>query len=175
MPTARRSADLSLTEWVVLGVVGEGPTHGFAIARQLRSDSDLGRVITVQRPLVYRALDRLTAAGMIEAAQVEPGDAGPNRTIHRTTRRGRAALARWLDRPVDHVRDLRVEFLAKLRLNERRSRSAARLVQAQRAALDTTLTRLARTQGDDVVDRWRHHNAAAVDAFLSELDLEGAG
>ncbi len=175
MPSSRGPAELSLTEWVVLAIIAEAPTHGFAIAKQLRADSDLGRVITVQRPLVYRAIDRLTTMRMIEPAHVEPGDSGPNRTVHRSTRRGRAALARWLDRPVAHVRDLRVEFLAKLRLNERRERSATTLVAAQRDALAATLDQLAQTPGDDIVDRWRHHNARAADAFLRALAAEPGG
>ena len=52
----RTPRDLSLTEWIVLALVAEGPSHGFAIAKELRADSDLGRVMTVQRALVYRAL-----------------------------------------------------------------------------------------------------------------------
>ena len=68
----------------------------------------------------------------------EPGDGGPQRTVNRATRRGRTAVARWLDAPVDHVRDLRIEFLVKLRLNQRRERSPDALVAAQRAALRPT-------------------------------------
>ncbi|MFV0259098.1 MAG: PadR family transcriptional regulator, partial [Acidimicrobiales bacterium] len=65
--------ELSLTEWVVLAVLAEAPTHGFAVAKELRPGTDLGRVITVHRPLVYRALDRLVAAGLIEYHSTEPG------------------------------------------------------------------------------------------------------
>ncbi|MEM7285534.1 MAG: PadR family transcriptional regulator [Actinomycetota bacterium] len=164
--------DLSLTEWVVLALVAESPTHGFAIAKELRPDSDLGRVMTVHRPLVYRALDRLVEAGFVEPAQVEPGDGGPQRTVQRTTRRGRSALNRWLDSPVDHVRDLRIEFLLKLRLNQRRRRGSARLVGAQRQALGPALAQLTREPGPDVVNRWRHRNAVAAREFLDDLASE---
>ncbi|MGH8947639.1 MAG: PadR family transcriptional regulator, partial [Acidimicrobiia bacterium] len=69
----------STTEYVVLGLLTEGPTHGFAISKVLQPGTNLGRVITVRRPLVYRALDRLVDAGLAEPAHTEPGAAGPNR------------------------------------------------------------------------------------------------
>ena len=163
--------DLSLTEWVVLALVAESPTHGFAISKLLRPDSDLGRVLTVHRPLVYRALDRLADHDLIEPAQVEPGDGGPQRTVNRATRRGKALVTRWLDSPVEHVRDLRIEFLVKLRLNQRRGRDAHRLVTAQRAALAPTFDGLTQPPTADVVDRWRHRNALAARQFLDDLLL----
>ena len=162
--------ELSLTEWVVLALVAERPAHGFALARELQADSDLGRILTVHRPLVYRALDRLSDAGLVDRSATEPGDAGPRRTVMRATRRGRSALKRWFATPVVHVRDLRIEFLIKLRLTERLDRDPAALVAAQRHELADTLANLA-TAGDDtdVVDRWRQHNAAAARDFLNSL------
>lgn len=162
--------ELSLNEWVVLALLDEGSSHGFALSKQLAPDSDLGRVLTVRRPLVYRALDRVVAAGLAEPHHTEPGAAGPNRTVHRLTRRGRTVVRRWLDEPVDHVRDMRLEFLVKLRLLARAGRDSSGLVAAQRAALDATLDGLAASApGDDEVDLWRRHTALAVSAFLDDL------
>ena len=162
--------DLSLTEWVVLALVGESPSHGFAIAKELQPDSDLGRIMTVHRPLVYRALARLQDAGLAAQVTTEPGDAGPNRTVLRASRKGKSALNQWFVTPVDHVRELRIEFLLKLRLTERRGHDAAKLVAAQRAELATTLLSLAKGGNDqDVVDRWRQHNAVAAQNFLDNL------
>ena len=160
---------LSLTEWVVLAVLVEAPVHGFAIAKELRPNTDLGRILTVHRPLVYRALDRLVAAALAEPHHSEPGEAGPTRTVHRPTASGRSAVDAWLDRPVARVRELRIEFLAKLRLNQRRDRDLSHLVNAQRSALAETFARLEEPSGGDVVDRWRSHNAHAARAFLEDL------
>lgn len=165
--------DLSLTEWVVLALLAEAPTHGFGIAKELRPGADLGRIVTVHRPLVYRALDRLVAAGLAEPHLTEPGDAGPNRSVHRATGPGCDAVERWLDRPVAHIRDLRIEFLAKLRLNQRRARDAHRLVAAQRGALAETFDQLTGAEPTDVVDLWRASNAAAARAFLDQLARTG--
>lgn len=164
--------ELSLTEWAVLALMAETPRHGFAVARELGAESDdLGRILTVSRPLVYRAIDRLVDADLIEPVLTEPGDAAPKRTVLKASRRGRRALDRWFVRPVDHVRDLRIEFLIKLRLTERLGRDPQRLVDAQRAELATTLATLAESGDEhDVVDRWRRHNAIAAQAFLAGLD-----
>ena len=162
---------LSLTEWLVVALLGERPAHGFAIARQLEPDTDLGRILTVHRPLVYRALDRVVAAGLAARRQREPGAAGPTRTVHALTPAGRHALDEWLDTPVEHVRDMRIELLAKLRLLRRSGRSPLHLVGAQRRALAETLDALAAlTDRPDEVDLWRHHNAVATMGFLDAVE-----
>ena len=162
-------AELSLTEHAVLGVLAEGRTHGFAIARRLSSEGDLGKVFTVRRPLVYRALTRLVEANLAEAMHVEAGDAGPNRVVHRITRRGRNELRRWLDQPVDHVRDLRLELMLKLALLARSGRSAGDLVGRQREVLRPTLAALEAAGSEEPVEMWRRHIARAADAYLAEL------
>ncbi len=172
-PLPESLPELSLTEWVVLTVLGESASHGFAIAKELRPDGDLGRVITVHRPLVYRALDRLVAARLAEPHSTEPGDAGPTRIVHRITPSGRQAVDEWLENPVAHVRDLRIEFLAKVRLNQRRGRAIEGLVAAQQATLAPTFAQLTTDepadQPADIVETWRRYAAAAARDFLTHL------
>jgi DNA-binding PadR family transcriptional regulator len=164
---------LSLNEWTVLCLLAEQPAHGFALARQLEPTSDLGRIMTVRRPLVYRALDRVVGAGLAQPHLTEPGAAGPNRTRHRITSAGRAASSTWLSTPVAHVRDLRIEFLVKMRLNNRSGNDPSVLVRAQRGMLSKTLEQLSEAnENADVVDQWRRQNAIAVSQFLAALDHE---
>lgn len=165
------SPRLSVTEYAVLGLLVEGPSHGFALAKELASDSDVGRVFTVRRPLVYRAIDRLVDAGYAEPVTTEKGD-GPKRIVYRATNAGRHRLDTWLARPVEHIRDLRIEFLLKLALLRRSNRPPLQLIREQRAALEETLTALDDTaEGfDDHVELWRRHNSAAAAAYLDELE-----
>jgi DNA-binding PadR family transcriptional regulator len=167
----------SLTEYAVLGLLAEGPTHGFAISKALQSDTEVGRVITVRRPLVYRALDRLVDAELAEPAHTEPGAAGPNRVVHRVTRAGRRRLHSWLDRPVAHVRDMRIEFQLKLALLQRLGRSPLELVVAQRETLDPTLAALDVPASGPVdhLELWRRYNAAAADSYLESLERRYSG
>ena len=163
---------LSLTDYAVLGLLAEQPRHGFAIAKELTASSRLGRVLTVRRPLVYRSLDHLVETGRAEPTVTEPGEAGPQRTIHRITSAGRRSLNKWLVTPVAHIRDLRIEFQLKLALAERLHRSPLRLVIAQRHALEPTLAALESANGSSVdhLELWRHHIASAAGAYLEHLE-----
>ena len=162
---------LSVTEYAVLGVLAEEPSHGFAISKQLDADNEVGRVFTVRRPLVYRALDRLVESGYAEPVATEKGE-GPQRVIHRVTRNGRRRLRSWLGQPVDHVRDLRIEFLLKLTLTTRAGGSPLELIRAQQAALSPTFDALEQPPAEpiDHIELWRRHNAAAAADYLKELE-----
>jgi PadR family transcriptional regulator AphA len=161
----------SLSEFAVLGVLARGPAHGFAISKALGPGSDLGRIISVRRPLVYRALDRLVQAAYVEGGLPEPGMAGPNRVIHRITSSGRSTLNRWLDRPVTHVRDMRIEFQLKLALLQGLGRSPLGLIRRQRETLAPTLAALdAPASTNDSLELWRRHNAIAAGTYLESLE-----
>jgi PadR family transcriptional regulator AphA len=161
----------SISEYAVLGVLAGGPAHGFAISKHLAAGSDLGRIITVRRPLVYRAMDRLVHAGLAESGPIEPGSAGPNRRVHLIMATGSTALNRWLNRPVAHVRDMRIEFQLKMALLERLGRSPLVLIRRQQDALAPTLAALDSISGStDSLDLWRRHNAIAAGAYLESLE-----
>lgn len=165
--------NLSLSDWAVLGVVGEGPTHGWPVVRALRGDGELGKVWTVARPVVYRSLATLTKAGLVEEYDELPGERGPQRTMVRVTRKGRGALRRWLGVPVEHVRDVRTEFLVKIAFLERAGDSTSALVTAQLDALQPVLDAVASPPGGDgfdlVLAQWRREQALAVERFLRSL------
>ena len=72
---------MSLTEWLVLCLVSEQLTHGFAVARLLGPDGSMGQVWRVPKPVVYRALQRLEQLALVEAAGEEPTSLGPVRSV----------------------------------------------------------------------------------------------
>lgn len=160
-----------MTEHAVLGILCEGPSHGFAISKQLEADSEVGSVFTVPRSLVYRALDRLVESGHGRQVTTEKGS-GPKRAIHKTTARGRREHRRWLYEPVGHIRDMRIEFLLKLTLLRRANSSPLTLIRAQRAALALTFDALHDPAFDprDHVEQWRRANATAAAAYLDTLE-----
>lgn len=170
--------ELSIADWVVLGLVAEEPTHGWPIVRALRADGPVGRVWTVPRPIVYRSLATLTAGGFIEDCGDDTKSQGPQRTIVRATRRGRAVLKRWLETPVEHVRDVRTEFLVKLALLARADQSPEVLVDRQLEHFGPVVRAVSATptgEGFDVtLARWRKEQALAVDRFLRSLVTHGA-
>ena len=168
------SGSASLAEYVVLGLVAQGASHGFAVARLLGPDGDMGRVYRLARPAVYRAIERLIDGGLIEAMDVVPGNRGPKRTPLRVTGLGSASLESWLVQPVRHVRDLRTEFLVKLALLERSGRDRTPLVEAQLPRLREIVDGLASQVRDEAgFDRtlalWRLHSGQAAVRFVEDL------
>lgn len=165
-----RRPTLSLNEWAVLGLLVDAPRHGYQIAGELRPDAEVGEVWRLNRQVVYRAIDRLEALGMVEPRRQEPGEGGPPRTIYGPTGRGQHAFDVWLATPVDHLRDVRGALLLKLTLGRRLGVDPRPLVEAQRRAFAGHIATLAEPPGaDDVVGLWRHHSALAVSAFLAAL------
>ena len=162
---------LSITEHAVLGILSEGPSHGFAISKELAPCGPVGRILTVRRSLTYRALDRLVDIDFAEPKHREPGDAGPERVIHSITPVGRRHLNKWLGQPVAHIRDMRIEFQLKLALLSRSRKSTLELIKKQRTALGPTLSALDGTIDTpiDHLELWRKHNAAAAAAYLDHL------
>jgi len=44
--------ELTAGEWAVLALLAEAPTHGFAIAKAMAPEGEVGKVWSVRRPLV---------------------------------------------------------------------------------------------------------------------------
>ncbi len=186
--TAHSDTDhLLLGEWACLGILYRAPSHGFAIAAELKPDAEIGRIWSLSRPLTYRSLDQLMQRGLIEPRGEEPGIAGGNRTVLSITRAGRAALRRWVQTPVEHIRDLRSELLLKIAFATTNQIEIGDMLIAQHEhietviaglehALDTTDTSDSGTTpepaaagGPDVVLLWRYESATAALRFFERL------
>jgi DNA-binding PadR family transcriptional regulator len=166
--------ELGPGEWSVLALLAEAPGHGWALATQLTRTGPVGKVWSVGRPLVYRALETLQARGLIEAIGEEPGLRGPNRTIFAATDTGREALHEWLQEPVDHVREVRSLFLLKLVLLERAQLPLTPLLEAQRVSIEEVVASLdkrldAATRDEAIFLRFRYETTRAVLDFIDAL------
>lgn len=158
-----------LGEWACLGVLYGAPAHGWAIARRLRPDGDIGRVWHLSRPLTYRSLDQLGERGWSRPVAEEAGDGGPNRRILAATRAGRAQFRRWVALPVAHHRDLRSELLLKLVFAEQHGLAIDAMLAAQRGLLGDQLDALGdHDDGDDLVVRWRVEATRAALRFVDD-------
>ncbi len=173
--TKRSPHDLLLGEWACLGLLYAKPSHGFAIAAQLRPDAEVGRIWSVSRPLTYRSLDQLVERGLVRPVGSEPGEAGPSRTILAATRTGRAQLRTWVRTPVEHLRDLRSALLLKIVIADRCDIAIDDMLRAQRARLETQRSSLSASAFDsdrtvvDPVALWRYEASQAGLRFLEQL------
>ena len=157
-------AVLPLADAVCLALVAEGPTHGWTLVKLLAPGGEIGRIWSLSRPLTYRSVDKLVAARLVDR---EPGD---RRAMLTATATGRRTSEEWLTTPVEHLRELRTQFLVKLVLLDRVGRDRQALVAAQRAALSDTIASLTAEAPADPVELWRHESARAAARYLERLD-----
>ena len=154
---------LSLADQVCLAIVGESPTHGWAIVKLLQPDGELGRIWSLSRALTYRSLDRLAEAGLLSR------DTGGRRCQLTLTPLGVRERERWLDTPVAHLRELRTEFLIKLELRHRGGLPVAAFARRQHRLLAEAIEALTAHIPHETTQLWRYESARAADRFLRQL------
>ncbi|MFD5141858.1 PadR family transcriptional regulator [Streptomyces sp. NPDC058401] len=169
--------DLPLAEWIVLALVAERPSHGFAIAALTVEGTDIGEFWHISRPMVYRSITRLVERGLITPVGTEESDRGPQRTIYAATRTAKTAVNRWLSEPVGHLRDIRADLTSKFLLLQRRDVSPARLIERQRVVLDEIEAALHVKEhvGDHVtraIYAWRLDLVHAARQLLDAVDVD---
>jgi PadR family transcriptional regulator AphA len=168
----QKASSLSPGEWAVLGLLVEGPRHGFTLVKTLAPGGAIGQIWSLPGPLVYRALSTLQTKGLATAVGAERSELGPKRLLIAPTAEGRDWLVCWLSDPVEHVRDIRSLLMLKLALGERLGHDPAPLLRAQtehfRALLDS-LERRAKDIDpgfDRALNLWRMESARAAVRFL---------
>jgi PadR family transcriptional regulator AphA len=86
---------------------------------------------------------------------------------------GRRAIDRWLDEPVEHLRDLRSELLLKLLLARALGRTPQVLLERQRAMADRVEEQLRAEQAErapgDPVLLWRLEVVHALRRVIQQL------
>jgi DNA-binding PadR family transcriptional regulator len=99
--------------FALLGLLLQGPAHGYDLSRHFARASALGDVIRLSASHLYALLARLERDGMI-AGEVQDSGKHPQRRVYRLTDTGREAVQHWVDEPVGHPRDMRIDFPLKL-------------------------------------------------------------
>jgi PadR family transcriptional regulator AphA len=128
-------------EYAVLGLLAIRPMHGYEMARYFDRD-DLTEVCPVEQSLLYTYLRNVEERGLVAAREIRVGRRPPRRIFH-LTGPGRAALDEWLKRPVDRIREVRLDFLLKLYMLRELDPAAERdLVRRQLEVCETYRERL---------------------------------
>lgn len=99
------------TQAVILGTLMSGPKHGYDLLQTLSTSLEpTWRISTSQ---LYLLLKRMEEAGWVQSS-LESQETRPPKRVFRLTEAGRNAFLSWLQAPVLHVRNFRMEFLGKL-------------------------------------------------------------
>jgi DNA-binding PadR family transcriptional regulator len=129
-------------EHALLGFVRQQPMYGYEIHQRLLAAQELGLVWSIKQSLLYALLARLEQEGYVSTS-VAPQGSKPPRKMLALTPTGATAFAQWISSPVEHGRDFRIEFLAKLYFARLEGASAAQtLVQRQQEATHARLHEL---------------------------------
>jgi DNA-binding PadR family transcriptional regulator len=100
-------------ENILLGLLRQGPQHGYSLHLHLSNGDGLGRIWRVKQSQVYAFLEKLEAAGYITSSLDEQDSHLPRR-VYALTEAGRCTYLEWVGSPVLHPYQMRQEFLAKL-------------------------------------------------------------
>lgn len=168
MGTPQPSIQLDTVDGACLVLVGAGAGHGYDVARHFAPDGSLGEVLTLSRPVVYRALKSLEAADLVDSEE-SVGVRGQLKWRLTQTTRGAAVAREWLTTPVTHVRELRTAFLVRYLLVTQTGGNTAAFVAAQRDALEVVTASLLANRNSDAISMWRREQARAALRFLDEL------
>ncbi len=127
-------------EYAALGLLMRGPQHGYQLYQDFQRY--LGSIWHCGRSQFYASLKALETAGLA-ASTMQLQEGRPPRHVLHITPAGEQAFLQWLHAPVRSVRQMRVEFLSKLRLFDILGLSGAgELIEAQLAVCDERLARL---------------------------------
>lgn len=166
-------------EQVLLGFLMAGEAHGYELHG--RVEGELGRVWAMGVSNIYGVLRQLEKAGQVEST-VTPQENRPPRKVYRITPAGRSSFLDWVRRAVPSMRDMRVEFPAKLYFFHALGlEGAGELIAAQEAVCRERIERLERRAArcgsrdfDRMVFDFRRCQIEAILAWLQSCGEEWA-
>lgn len=152
-----------------------GDKHGYEILQFLKTA--LGSAFHVGASQLYVLLKRLEIDGLLTSS-VELQDSLPSKRIFSLTPAGRKVFLEWLQSPVENVRDLRMELLAKIYFFHSLSlRGGEELIRAQVRALEKVKERIGgkRSEEKDSFNRLvLGHKWTTIDSWIQWLTDEAA-
>ena len=120
----------------LLGLLLEGPHHGYDLARRFAPGTALGDVLRLSTSHLYALLARLERDGLVAGTTEESGSR-PARHVYHLTDAGRDVVLRRVDEPVARPRDVLVDFPLKLYLDRRLGSTRATALVARQCAVFT--------------------------------------
>ncbi len=148
-----------------------GPKHPYELHQEF--GRELGRVWYVGQSHLYAYLKQLAESGLA-TIKIEAQSNRPPRNVYHITPAGREMFLQWLHQPAQHVRTIRLEFLARLYFFRRLSLPRVeQLVADQKALLQPRVESLSRAIAEADDDYWRlvlEFRWTEMEAVISWLD-----
>ncbi len=100
-------------EYALLGLLWNGPQHGYELHRAFGADQELGSICRLEQSQLYAFLKKLEHLGYLEST-LEPQEGRPPRRVVGLSSKGRQVFRQWIEAPVPRPREVRLLFLLKL-------------------------------------------------------------
>ncbi len=174
-----------VAEYALLGLLREGPRHGYRLAAAFGPDGRLGIALRLKMSQMYAYLRKLERQRLLLANDETDAASHRARRVFALTTAGEQAFDAWLAAPVEATREVRLAFLLKLAFTLDDPPVALALLERQRAATAAWLARqrahAARTTDTESADErltltslTLRHRILLSEATLAWLDETGA-
>ena len=100
-------------EYILLGFLAQEPIHGYDLYKKISHFEGIALIWHIKQSQLYALLDKLEKEDLL-TSKIIPGEAHLSRKEFQITGAGKKSFLNWLTSPVQHGRDMRQEFLAKL-------------------------------------------------------------
>lgn len=130
-----------VAEYALLGLLREGPQHGYRLAEAFEPDGRLGVALHLKMSQLYAYLRKLERQGLLQAHDETVATSRRARHVFELTTAGEQLFDAWLAAPVEATRDVRLAFLLKLAFTLDDLHAALQLIERQRAATAAWLGR----------------------------------
>jgi PadR family transcriptional regulator, regulatory protein AphA len=137
VPEERRE----VAEYALLGLLREGPRHGYRLAAAFAPEGRLGIALRLKMSQMYAYLRKLERQGLLLAHDELDASSHRSRRVFALTAEGERAFDAWLAAPVEATREVRLAFLLKLAFTLDEPTAALALIERQRAATADWLAR----------------------------------
>ena len=132
MPPGKHT--LQTIDTILLGLLSRQRMHGYDLFKELARLEGIGMIWRIKQSLVYAILDKLEREGLLEGQRVQ-GETRPDRKEYQLTPAGKEVFLQWACHPVQHGREMRQDFLARLYFARFIShKTALDLLEGQRSA-----------------------------------------
>lgn len=108
-----RTQDPLTMDFLLLGIIDQQPTHAYDLYKQVTSSEELKTLWTFRQSRLYAVLDKIERNGLITTS-IDSELPLPVRKICALTPAGKSIFENWLHTPVDHMNEIRSDFLGKL-------------------------------------------------------------
>jgi DNA-binding PadR family transcriptional regulator len=171
-----------VAEYALLGLLREGPRHGYRLAAAFEPEGRLGIALRLKMSQMYAYLRKLERQGLLLAHDETDAASHRARRVFALTAAGERTFDAWLGAPVEATREVRLAFLLKLAFTLDDPPGALALLNRQRAATAAWLarqrSRAARaTEADErltLTGLTLRHRILLSEATLAWLDETGA-